>query len=132
MGMDVIVKSKIPNLTRELRQDLSAVVRKAAFDIEGQAKVAAPVDTGALRASIYVAMRGETDYAQSAAEAQAKQAGVVLFPANAPGEDLAAHVAVGASYAAPVEFKRPFLLPAVERVRGPLMAAIKAVLEKAR
>ncbi len=132
MGMDVTVKTKIPALTRDLRQDLSAVVRKAAFDIEGQAKAAAPVDTGALRASIYVALRGETDYAQSAAQAQAQQPGVALFPQNAPGEDMAAHVAVGASYGAPVEFKRPFLLPAVERVRGPLLAAIKAVIEKAR
>lgn len=132
MGMDVTVKSSIPKLTQDLRSDLSAVIRKGAFDIEGQAKVAAPVDTGALRASIYVSVQGGGDYSAAEAAAKASNAKAELFPENAPSEPLTAHVAVGVSYGAPVEFKKPFLLPAVERVRGPLLAAIKAVLEKAR
>jgi len=47
-----IVFDRFPQLAREYPERASDVVRKAAFDIEGRAKDAAPVDTGNLRNSI--------------------------------------------------------------------------------
>jgi len=41
---------------------VQAVIDKAAFDVEGQAKRLAPVDTGALRSSIHVVSSGAFDF----------------------------------------------------------------------
>lgn len=48
--------SRIPQLTGDLRKRASALVRKTVLDVEARAKIAAPVDTGALRRSIQTAM----------------------------------------------------------------------------
>ncbi|HEU4752061.1 MAG TPA: HK97-gp10 family putative phage morphogenesis protein [Armatimonadota bacterium] len=55
----VIEKNRLGSLPAETRRKLSQVVRKAAFDVEAQAKVNAPVDTGFLRNSIQAEMKGE-------------------------------------------------------------------------
>lgn len=46
----------------------SAILRKTAYDIEGDAKALAPVDTGALRSSISTSISGDGRSGQMAAE----------------------------------------------------------------
>jgi HK97 gp10 family phage protein len=88
------------------RAEVSRVVRRTAFQIEAQAKVLAPVDTGFMRNSIGTEMVSQ----------------------------LTAVISVGAEYGAYVEFgttrmrAQPFLGPAVERNRAAFEAAIKALL----
>jgi HK97 gp10 family phage protein len=98
IGLSVrVVKDEIPQAIRDQRVLLSALVRRAAFEIEARAKVLAPVRTGNLRNSI------QTDV---------------------ESDGLTAHVGTGVEYAAYVEFgtrrmaPRPYLAPAAEAVRA--------------
>jgi HK97 gp10 family phage protein len=98
VGLTVqVLKDEIPEAVREQKVVLSALVRRAAFEIEARAKVLAPVLTGNLRNSI------QTDV---------------------ESDGLTAHVGTGVEYAAYVEFgtrrmaPRPYLAPAAEAVRA--------------
>lgn len=102
----VTLKSRIPELQKQLAL-ASQVVRKTAFDVEAQAKLRAPVDTGFLRNSIHTEQESE----------------------------LRASVNVGAEYGLFVEYgtsrmaAQPFLNPAVESVRPAFEAAVTALLK---
>jgi hypothetical protein len=69
----VVDTSALLTLKQSLQPKAHAILDKAAFDIEATAKTLAPVDTGALRASIYTsgASRGSS-YAQAVAAAKGK------------------------------------------------------------
>lgn len=133
-------QNKIPVIRRSLPALLSKALRKAAFEVERLAKEGAPVDTGALRASIYVALSGESDYAEASADAEArmqqKKGGAVL-PEIKPGEDLTAIVAVAAAHGIYIEHgterqaARPFLQPALDKVGPAFQDAVRQVFEKA-
>lgn len=103
-----IEKDALPALGPKLRQKLSQVVRKTAADIEANAKVLVPVDTGALKASI-----------------QAK-----------PVNELTSDVDVGQEYGPHVEFgtsrmgPRPYLTPSVEKLRPVFPQAIAAAVNQ--
>jgi len=105
----VIESNKLPGLPAEARRHLSQAVRKAAHDIEARAKTKAPVDTGALKASI---------------KARAV-------------DQLTSEVVVGQSYGLFQEFgtvrmaARPFLRPAVEEVGPAFEAAAGQAIEEA-
>jgi hypothetical protein len=45
-------------MIRNLDGNVAEAVAKTAFAVEARAKILAPVDTGALRASIYTALKG--------------------------------------------------------------------------
>lgn len=100
-------KSRIPQTVARTRQELSALVRKAAFQVEAGAKLRAPVDTGFLRSSIQTAFEG----------------------------DLTAVVFVGAEYGVYVEFgttrqrAQPYLQPALEEVSRSIGAELKQILQ---
>lgn len=102
----VTFQSKVPLLIAHLKL-AGQVVRKTALDIEAQAKLRAPVDTGFLRNSIQM---------------------------NSTGE-LSAEVIVGAEYGLYLEFgtsrmgARPFLNPAVEFARPAFEAAMRKLLK---
>ena len=106
---EVRVSGSFAALAKETRKKLSQVVRKAAFDIEAQAKANAPVDTGALRNSIQAETTGELE-----------------------GE-----VGVGVEYGPYVEFgtvktaPQPFLGPAVDAVQPAFEKAVAAVIARA-
>lgn len=143
----------IDKLAGELRQQAAKAVRKAAFDIEAKAKIAAPVDTGFLRNSIYTVTSRSSRYggAQSRAEnhASKKYAGTrksklgkrvsvegqMFNEVEQPTSDLEAIVTVGAEYGAYGELgtsrmpARPFLGPAAEAVRPSFEAAMKDLLK---
>jgi len=100
IGLSVrVVWDEIPQAIRDQQARVSALVRRAAFEIEARAKQLAPVRTGHLRNSI------QTDVESNG---------------------LAAHVGTSVAYAAYVEFgtrrmaPRPYLAPAAEAVRADL------------
>jgi HK97 gp10 family phage protein len=99
----------------------SFAIRQTAFSVEFDAKQNAPVDTGALRASIYISTKDESGYGPSIAEAigvsiSATASIATEFPQ--PTDPLHAVVAVGMSYGPYLEFgtrfmpAQPFLGPA--------------------
>ena len=140
-----VTNNNIPAIISALPNVLSAVLRKSAFDVERAAKDAAPVDTGALRASIYVSISGDSDYAEKSAEAQSLMAGktdkerkeVGILPEVKSDDELTAVVAVAAAHGAYVEYgtarkgARPFLNPAMDHVRSSFLAAVRQAIEKA-
>lgn len=104
--MSATWKSRIPQTKNQTHKQLSALVRKAAFQIEAKAKMLAPVDTGHLRRSIQTAFEGE----------------------------LAAVVFVAAEYGIYIELgtrrmrAQPFLLPAAEEVIAKFGGELKQVV----
>ena len=55
MGITVAVRSRVPQVTTLMRERAALVVEKVARDIERDAKLAAPIDTGLLKNSIKAA-----------------------------------------------------------------------------
>lgn len=104
-----IVSNLGPKLSAQARVKASAVVRATALGIEGDAKARAPVDTGALRASITTEMDGEL------------RAGV--------GTNIEYGAAVEYGSAARNTPAQPFLTPAVEAARPRFAAAMKSILD---
>lgn len=102
--VSVIVHNRVPATSKLVRERIGVAVRKAAFDIEAQAKARAPVDTGNLRNSI-----------------------------NANGGGLDYRVDSPAAYSIYQEFGTrhqpgtPYMIPAAEHVKPALIAALKRV-----
>lgn len=94
--------NRFPELAAKVPGLVSEIVRKAALDVEGQAKTFVPIDTGALHDSIDVQMEG----------------------------DLTAVIAPHTEYAAFVEFgtfkmsAQPYMTPAAEAVRPAYVQAL--------
>lgn len=108
-------------------------IRKAAFDVEAQAKLGAAVDTGFMRSSVYVELHDSSDYGN----AIDPPAGAELLPEIARAEDgHTAYVAVAASYAIYVEMgtsrmaAQPFLGPAFDAVMPSLTSALEHIEER--
>jgi HK97 gp10 family phage protein len=99
----VKVFNKLPGMSAMARVGLGVAVHKAVFDVEAQAKTRAPVDTGALRASIHGEMTGDTE----------------------------GQVTTGVDYAVFQEYgtrhmpAHPFMTPAAEAVRPSFIAAVE-------
>jgi hypothetical protein len=111
------------------------IVRGAAFAVEGQAKVRAPVDLGALKGSIYTVTAGHDGYPDAKAAVKSANPDVLTEPHPRPKNKLTAHTGPCVEYAAPIEFghltrpfkesvgvqnfvaAQPYLIPAVEAVR---------------
>lgn len=58
----VTVQSRVPLVTRQVRERAELAVGKAALDIEANAKRLAPVDTGLLRNSIHSRQTGRLNW----------------------------------------------------------------------
>lgn len=95
----------LDDLANRLESELAKAVAASAFLIEAHAKLAAPVDTGALRASIYTSTWNGSQWSGAAASASALRSGVtILADIGKPSSNLEAIVAVGVHYAAHVEY----------------------------
>lgn len=136
ISMSTTIKGKsFEDIGKDTKRLLSAVVRKAAFDVEREAKQNAPVDTGALKASIYVSTKGKSDYAKASADAKAIQPKAEIFPEEKAQEELEAIIGVGVDYGEAVEHgttrqrAQPYMTPAVEKIRPQFEKAVEKVLE---
>ena len=114
MGVDADTRV-LNNIVRNHKGNVAGEVRRAAFAIEGRAKINAPVDTGALRASIHVSLQEESPPVQQRPDVQ-----YVELPR--PRDNHTAHVGPSVEYGAAVELGthnrsgRPYLLPALRAV----------------
>jgi HK97 gp10 family phage protein len=107
-GVHVVVLSNdLGKIAAGMEAKAGRIVRKAALDIQGNAQVRAPVDTGNLRASIIAREVGPTHW----------------------------QVRVGAEYGIYVEMgtrhmaAQPYLTPAAEFVRAGFLRAMRTVVE---
>jgi HK97 gp10 family phage protein len=135
--------SGLERFTDNLVPRLGQAVRQTAFAIEFDAKQNAPVDTGALRASIYTSTNQRSGYDEAVAQAVSRAMGegdTLIQPAPEapqPEDELNAIVAVGVHYAPYVEFgthkapAQPFLTPAAEQNRPFFRELVRDALREA-
>lgn len=96
----------------------ASAIARTAFTIERLAKMKAPVDTGALRASIYTSLYRGSMSAEAMADAQSRRPGTKTTPLPVPQNDWTAFVGPSVEYGADVEFGSvrrsgtPYLQPA--------------------
>lgn len=102
----VEITFRVGDVSQYVQKRVGLAVNKARLDIEALAKTVVPVDTGYLKNSIESRMTSP----------------------------MQAEITVGAEYGVHVEYgttkmpARPFLSPAIDRVRAPFIAAIEKIL----
>lgn len=126
---------KLDNILKHLDGNVAKAVETAALAVEARAKLKAPVDTGALRASIYVEMKRSSGFPQARSEVKGRNAEVDAHQLPVPREEMVAHVGPSVEYGMEIELgssKRagtPYLQPAVreteEEFRKLLGKAVK-------
>lgn len=100
---------RFPEIAATMPERTSQVVRKAAFDIEGQAKNRAPVDTGALKNSI------STEFEDGG-----------LTGIIAPHVEYATYVEFGTRRMS----AQPYMTPAAEAVAPAFVGAMRQMLQE--
>lgn len=109
----VVLKSDIPVIQRNLPGRVSEIVRKAAYDVAAVSATNTPVDTGFLKNSLFVEMEDERN-------------AVVGYTAEyAAIQELGWHDRAGKYHPG-----RYFLTGAVNKIRASFMAAIKQAAER--
>lgn len=112
---------QLDKIVKNLDTSTEKVIRAVALEIESGAKQAAPVDTGALRSSIYTVTKKEDGYEKARSVVDGINARVATAAHPKPSGKVIAHVGPCVEYAAYVELgtskmsARPYLMPAVER-----------------
>ena len=131
MEMDIDLNG-VPDLLRRLkaltgdkqRDAVTRALSAGAHYLEGQFKIAAPVDTGFLRNAIYVRGAQESGYSNARADAEAANPkGEMLAEARTPPEG-EVHVIFGAEYTAYVEANQPFITPAFNASKSTVIELI--------
>lgn len=123
--LDKLIKSVDGNVTE--------AVMKAAFMVEGRAKLKSPVDTGALKASIYVSMKRGSKGNEAMAAARARRPEAITTPLPTPRDELTAYIGPSVEYGQEVELGSstrsgtPYLQPALRETE----ADIKKLLSEA-
>jgi HK97 gp10 family phage protein len=119
----------------QVNQRVAKVVRDTAYAIVDRARELAPVDTGALRESIYAVTDTQSEYGMAAAHAQALRPEIVPLEPIQPVGPYEAGVGIAAPYWLYLEFgtmnrpARPFLTPAVEETRPKFEQGMAEALE---
>ena len=138
------VKLDMKELERLIKEEparAKKIVKATAFQVEGEAKVRAPVDTGALKGSIHTVTASFSNFQgrvrtlgaraerlSGSKRARTRKRGarlgnVMVEELPKPSSDYIAHVGSAVEYAIYVEFgtsrttAQPFLVPAAEAVR---------------
>lgn len=133
MSSEYVLYNRFPELTAALKKAVSQVVRKAALDLEAEAKTRAPVDTGFLRNSIYSVTHEGSDYGQDASDPTGDS--YLLDEVEKPKDETTAYVAVGANYGVFQELgtskmaAQPYLIPAADAIRPAFVAAMAKIEE---
>lgn len=105
MAKNITIEIKFDHfadIAKKAHDAVSDIVRKTALDVEGQAKMFVPVDTGVLKNSIDVQMEGD------------------MTAVVAPHTEYAAYVEFGTSRMA----AQPYMTPAAEEARPAYIAAL--------
>ena len=129
-----ITRDRLGELSELMHENASKAVRATAFNIVLDAQSYAPVDTGAMKNSIYVVTDDESSYADASSDARVLNEIEILPEMDAPKDDLTAIVAVGAEYGLYVEMgtvrtsAQPYLEPAAELSREAFEQAMKGIL----
>ena len=116
---------KLDAIIRDANMTRDQIIKRAAFEIEAIAKRLAPVDTSALRNSIYTVTPKEDNYQQAESSALSKnpEAGMVEIPTPPEG---CASVGPAVEYGIYQEFgtskmaAQPYMTPAFEQVKAKL------------
>jgi len=117
----VLDTKELERIAGKLKVKRDAIIRRAAFEIESQAKQNAPYDTTALRNSIYTVTKGHDGYSGASSDAKSKRSDINTEKHPNP-EEGSAHVGPCVEYAAFVEYgtsrmgAQPYLTPAAEQV----------------
>ena len=125
---------ELDRIAAQLGMKRKDIGRRIAFEIESEAKQLAPVDTSALRNSIYTVTQDEDNYASASAAAKGKRGDIQTEAHPSPTGNIIANVGPCVEYAEPVEYghtrgvsvmgetftanvaAQPYLTPAVEKV----------------
>lgn len=114
----------LEEMIRNLDGNTHDAVAQIAFAVEGRAKINAPVDTGALRASIYVSMKRVEGGDVAMRTAASLRPEAVITPLPVPRDDHTAYVGPSVEYGEPVELGStrragtPYLQPALRATEG--------------
>lgn len=137
-------------IIKNLDGNVANAVAKVAFAVEGRAKVNAPVDTGALRASIYTSLKGNSKFDDAKASATQRSqrrngSGRVqpledkdFVPLPVPTSDAVAYVGPSVEYGAAVELGSvrrggtPYLLPAVRQTENDMRKELGKAVRNAK
>lgn len=130
-----LVYNHIGLVKAQARRKAEQIVRKTAFDIEAAAKANTPVDTGALKNSIYTATDKNSNYSEAAETARSKNPKANILVEGEKPESLTATVGPSVDYGIHVELgthkkgARPFLGPAAEGARPAFLKAMESLLD---
>lgn len=106
-------------ILKHLDSNVANAVAKAGFAVEARAKIKAPVDTGALRASIYTSLKDGGRGSEAMSEARGRNPDVTTQALPVPRDDHTAYVGPSVEYGAAIELGSarragtPYLQPAV-------------------
>lgn len=127
--------SVLDDLLLHLDGNTSDAVIQIAFMVEQRAKLKAPVDTGALKASIYVSAPHGSDGLAAMSSAQSLRPEAIVRPLPTPRDDHTAYVGPSVKYGQEVELGSssragtPYLQPALRETerdaRDVLSKAVK-------
>jgi HK97 gp10 family phage protein len=122
MSDSITIDTKeVDRLCKVLGTNRDGIVRRMAFQIEGEAKQLAPYDTTAMRNSIYTETSKESGFSVADSNSHSKNPKVTTIQHPKP-DDGFANVGPSVDYAAFVELgtsrqqAQPFLVPAAESV----------------
>jgi HK97 gp10 family phage protein len=115
--MGVTLKSKLPDLAREMQRDVSRAVKESAQAVEDKAKALVPVDEGDLKRAIHVERREAGQYAVVAGNEDVYWGHYVEYGTQGSRERRFS--------IAP----RPFLTPALEAERPEISARIERAID---
>lgn len=116
--------NKFPEIAAAFGQIAEDIVTRTATELEYQIAQAAPVDTGALQASVYKRTYAGNDMNEAISSKKGKARRQFFPMVKQPANQYEAFVAVGAKYGIYVElgtFKmpaQPFFYPAVDAVQA--------------
>jgi len=111
MSARIVIKyNNLPRIAERLPEAVSAIIRKAAFDVEANAKAIVPVDTGKLKNSI-------------TSEFPSLTKAII-----APHTDYAIYVEFGTRH----QRAQPYMRPAAEKVAPAFFAAMQRLEEHLR
>ncbi len=128
---------KLNKLIRKIPGNVADAVASVAFAIEREAKINAPVDTGALRNSIYarIGRSGGGNFSEVAAQVSSADSDAVVWELPQPENEMTAYVGPSVEYAVYVELgtsqraAQPYLTPAVNTVANGLASKFGGVVD---